>query len=114
VAQDRVRHRRVEEEVRHADVDQVVVGGKPLATEPRRRHLARLRSLEILRLDGLEEGQALVNALLQLGKRLLGIRVRGRRLAAEIGRRIFRLIARRLDLARERVLIGRQASLSVP
>src|SRR5439155_387489 len=111
VAEDRVRHRRMEEEVRQRQLHQVVVAAEPLPAEPGWRHLPLLPSGQVLRLDGLEEAQALPYPLAQLGERLLRIRVGGRRLAAEVRGRVLRLVAGRLHLADERVLIRRQAGL---
>src|SRR5262249_33968240 len=63
------------------------------------------------RLEGLEKCEALVDPLADLGERLLGVRVRRRLLAAEICGRVLGLIAGRLYLADERVLVRRQARL---
>src|SRR5438552_15858123 len=71
VAQDRVRHRRMEEEVRDRDVDEVVVALEPAPTEPRRRDLAVLGAGEVLRRYALQEREALLDPLPQLGVRLL-------------------------------------------
>src|SRR5438876_495588 len=57
------------------------------------------------------EAEALLDPLLELGERLLRVRVRRRLLAAEVGGRVLRLVARGLDLANERVLVRRQAGL---
>ena len=111
VAQDRVRHRRVEEEVRNRDVHQVVVAAQPPPAEPRWRHLALLGTDQVLRLDGLDEAEALLDPLPQLGERLLGVRVRRRLLAAEVRGRVLRLVAGGLHLADEVELIGRESGM---
>src|SRR5207245_134729 len=96
---------------RPRNVHQVVVAAEPLPAKPRRRHLPLLGSGQVLRLDGLEEGEALLNALAELGEGLLGVRV-GRRLpAGEVRGRVLRLVAGGLHLADEGVLIRRQAGL---
>src|SRR5438309_9786165 len=91
VAEDRVRHRRMEEEVRDRDVPEVVVAPEPPATEPRRSHLPLLGSRQVLRLDGLEEAEARLHPLPQLRERLLRIGGRRRLLAAELRGRVPRL-----------------------
>src|SRR5205823_5102355 len=75
VAEDRVRHRRMEEEVRQREVHQVVVATEPLPAEPGRGHLPLLGAGQVLRLDGLEEAEALLDPLPALGERLLRVRV---------------------------------------
>src|SRR5437867_5547118 len=52
MAEDRVRHRRMEEEVRYRDVYQIIVAVHPLPAQPRWSHLAFPGSDEVLRLDG--------------------------------------------------------------
>src|SRR5881227_1578535 len=66
VAEDRVRHRRMEEEVRQREVHQVVVATEPLPAEPGRGHLPLLGAGQVLRLDGLEEAEALLDPLPEL------------------------------------------------
>src|SRR2546421_11995614 len=63
VAEDRVRHRRMEEEVRDRDVPEVVVAPEPPDTEPRRIHLSLLGFPQVLRLGGLEVAEALRNPM---------------------------------------------------
>src|SRR5207302_8332901 len=98
VAEDRVRHRRMEEEVRDRDVDEVVVAPEPPAAEPGRGHLPLFGAGQVLRLDALEEAEALLDPLPQLRERLLGVRVGRRLLAAEVRGRVLRLVARGLHL----------------
>ena len=48
---------------------------------------------------------------MQLGERVLGVGMRRGLLARQVGRREFGLVARRLDLLDERVLIGSEAGV---
>src|SRR5207244_5052252 len=102
VTEDRVRHRRMEEEVRQRDVHQIIVAAEPLATEPGWRHPPVLAAGQVIRPDGLEEAEALLDPLAELRERLLRVRVRWRLLAAEVRGRVLRLIAGGLHLADER------------
>src|SRR5437867_12536007 len=66
VAEDRVRHRRVEEEVRDGDVPEVIVAAEPPPAEPGRSHLPILGAGQVLRLDALQEAEALLDPLPEL------------------------------------------------
>src|SRR5438093_13590288 len=61
VAEDRVRHRRMEEEVRDRDVHEVVVAPEPPAAEPGRGHIPLFCAGQDLRLEALEDAKDLLS-----------------------------------------------------
>ena len=96
-------------EVGQHEVVEIVTAAHRLALHPRVRAVAILGADELLALErrGVVEHGA--DARAQLRDRLLGVGMDRRLATRELGDRELHGVARRLDLATERVLIGREA-----
>lgn len=113
VAQDRVRGREVEVEVGEHEVIEVVTAAHRLALHPGVGAGAVLGADELPAIERAHVGDAGVQAGAQVGESLLGVGV-GRRLGAgELGAGVLGGVARGLELAAQRPLIGRQPPLHV-
>jgi hypothetical protein len=108
VAQDRVRVREVEEEVRQRVLDEEVGAGHRLALPARPRDRARARVREVRAREPLEVAAHVGHARAQLVDGGLGVGVRGRGLARELRCRQLRRVTGDLHLPHERELVGRE------